>query len=291
MTKTFRFGVVSAGTSSKSAWISLVKRIEELGYSSLLIPDRTVTPMATIPALTMAAAVTTTLRIGSYVFANDYRHPALLAREIATLDQLSDGRVEFGLGAGVGAADFQQLGIPFDSPGTRVARFEEGLAIIKQYFTAETVNFAGKYYTVTDMPGVPQTIQKPHPPILIGSAGRRMLTIAAREANIIIPTARWNDPTDVSVAQKIGWLQDAAGERFNELELGQSAFGIELTDSVPMSSTKLRGGPPVQSRPMTTEQAIDYLLKQREQLGISYIQMQESQIENLAPVVTRLTGK
>lgn len=291
MTKTFRFGVVSAGAPSKSTWISLVKRIEELGYSSLLIPDRTITPMATIPALTMAAAVTTTLRIGSYVFANDYRHPALLAREIATLDQLSDGRVEFGLGAGVGAADFQQLGIPFDSPGTRVARFEEGLAIIKQYFTAETVNFAGKYYTVTDMPGVPRTIQKPHPPILVGSAGRRMLTIAGREANIIIPAARWNDPTDDSIEQKIGWLQDAAGERFNDLELGQSAFGIELTDSVPMPATKLRGGPPVQSRPMTTEQAIDYLLKQREQLGFSYIQMQESQIENLAPVVTRLAGK
>jgi probable F420-dependent oxidoreductase len=291
MTKAFRFGVVSAGTPSMSTWTSLAKRIEELGYATLLIPDRTITPLATIPALAVAAAVTTTLRVGAYVFANDYRHPALLARDIATLDQLSDGRVEIGLGAGVSASDFQQLGIPFESPGTRVARFEEGLAIIKQYFSAETVNFSGKYYTITDMPGVPRTIQKPHPPILVGSAGRRMLTIAAREANIIIPTSRWNDPTDASVEQKIGWIQAAAGARFNDLEFGQSAFGIELTDSTAMPTTTLRGGPPVQARPMTTEQAIDHLLKQREQLGISYIQLQEKQIENFAPIVAQLSGK
>src|SRR5581483_8732632 len=241
MTKAFRFGVVCAGAPSQATWIALVKRIEDLGYSSLLVPDRTITPLATIPALTMAAAVTTTLRLGSYVFANGYRHPALLARDMATLDQLSGGRVEIGLGAGVSASDFQQLGIPFEDPGTRVARVAEALAIIKQYFTADAVNFSGKYYTVTAMPSVPRTVQKPHPPLLIGSAGRRLLTIAGREADIVLPTRRWNDPTDASIEQKIGWLQDAAGSRFKDLELGQSAFGIELTDSVPLKTTVVTG--------------------------------------------------
>ena len=115
MAKALRFGVVSAGSPSSLAWITLVKRIEELGYASLLVPDRTVTPLATLTALAVAATATTTLRMGSFVFANGYRHPALLAREAATLDLLSNGRLEFGLGAGVAASDFQQIGLPFQS--------------------------------------------------------------------------------------------------------------------------------------------------------------------------------
>jgi probable F420-dependent oxidoreductase len=295
MAKAFRFGVISTGGSSSSAWSTLAQRIEDLGYVSLLMPDRTITPLAVLPALAVAATATKTLRIGSYVFANDYRHPALLAREVATLDQLSNGRVEFGFGAGVGASDFQQLGMPFDSAGIRVSRFEEALTIVKQFFTADTVNFAGKYYTVSEMHALPRPVQQPHPPIFIGSSGRRMLTIAAREADIIAPTLRWGpqgpDPTDTSLEQKIAWIREAAGERFDHLEFSQSAFGIELTDN-PVSVTRVvRGGPPVQSRPMTTEQTIEHLLKQREQLGISYIQVQEGQVENFAPIVTRLRGK
>jgi len=119
MAKAFRFGVVSAGGPSSSAWIALAKRIEELGYATLLVPDRTVTPLATLTALAVAATATTTLRLGSFVFAHGFRHPALLAREAATLDLLSNGRLEFGLGAEVAASDFQQLGLPFESPGAR----------------------------------------------------------------------------------------------------------------------------------------------------------------------------
>src|SRR5882757_6903570 len=147
--KAFRFGVVTGGHTSRSAWIALAQRVEALGYSSLLVPDVLGTPIATITALAVAATATTKLRIGSYVFVNDYRHPALLAREIATLDHLSDGRVELGLGAGNWPLDYQQIGIPFDKAGVRVSRFAEGLSIIKQFFTSETVNFSGEYYTTT----------------------------------------------------------------------------------------------------------------------------------------------
>jgi len=284
--KAFRFGVVTGGHASRSAWITLAQRVEELGYASLLVPDVLGTPLATMTALAVAATATTALRVGSYVFVNDYRNPALLAREIATLDQLSDGRVELGLGAGNWPGEYQQLGIPFDKAGTRVSRFAEGLSIIKQFFTAETVNFSGKYYTTTALHPVPRPVQQPHPPILIGSAGRRMLTIAAREADIILPVSM----QEAELEEKIGWIREAAGERFEHLELGQAAFGIELTDS-PVAAAPSFQGMPVEARPMTTEQAGEYLLEQREHLGISYIQVQERQLENFAPVVARLNGK
>ncbi len=286
MKKTFRFGVVTGGRASRSAWITLAQHVEELGYASLLVPDVLRTPLATMAALTVAASATTTLRVGSYVFVNDYRHPALLAREIATLDQLSDGRVELGLGAGNWPHDYQQLGVPFDKAGTRVSRFAEGLAIIKQFFTSETVNFSGEYYTTTALHAVPRPVQQPHPPILIGSSGRRMLTIAAREADIILPNAA----PGAELEEKIGWIREAAGERFEHLELGQPAFGIELTDS-PSPVVPASQGMPVEARPMTTERAVEYLLEQRNHLGISYIQIQERQLENFAPVVARLNGK
>ena len=282
MKKAFRFGVVTGGHPSRLAWIALAQHVEELGYSTLLLPDVLGTPLATMTAIAVAATATTKLRVGSYVCVNDYRHPALLAREVATLDQLSDGRVELGLGAGNWAYEYQQLGIPFDSAGTRVSRFAEGLSIIKQFFTAEIVNFSGNYYTIAQLHSLPRPVQQPHPPILIGSSGRRMLTLAAREADIILP----NPP----IEEKIGWIREAAGERFEQLELGQAAFDIEVTDS-PKAATPPSAGMPIEPHPMTTEQAVEYLLEQREQLGISYFQIQERQIENFAPVAARLYGK
>jgi alkanesulfonate monooxygenase SsuD/methylene tetrahydromethanopterin reductase-like flavin-dependent oxidoreductase (luciferase family) len=262
MAKAFRFGVVSAGGPSSEAWINQAKRIEELGYSSLLVPDRTITPLAALTALTVAAAV-------------------------------SNGRFEMGIGAGVGAADFQQLGIPFDNAGTRVSRFAEALSIIKQYFTEGSVNFAGKYYTITEMRAIPKPVQKPYPPIFIGTTGRRMLTIAAQEADIIAPGSRrdFGDPTDAPLEEKIGWIREAAGERFAHIELARTVFGIELTDSPARVTPAIQGGPPIHPNPMTTEQAVEHLLEQRERLGISYIQIQQGQIENFLPVLARLNGK
>jgi len=199
---------------------------------------------------------------------------------------VSDGRVELGLGAGNWQHEYQQLGMSFDTAGTRVSRFAEGLSIIKQFFTAETVNFSGKYYTIAELRSLPRPVQQPHPPIVIGSGGRRMLTIAAREADIILPISMQG--TDLE--EKIGWIREAAGERFEHLELGKAAFGIELTDS-PVAAAPSFPGMPVEARPMTTEQAVTHLMEQRERLGISYIQIQERQLENFAPVVARLNDK
>ncbi len=294
MHKPFRFGVVCGNISSRSAWIALAKKIEQLGYSTLLLPDRLMMPVAPFTALAVAAEATTTLRLGSYVFCNDYRHPAILAKEIATLDMLSGGRVEPGLGAGVGPSDFEQMGLPFESAGVRVSRLEESLHIIKQFFSDEPVNFSGKYYTITGMRGVPKPVQQPHPPILVAGGQKRMLTIAAQQADIIaiaFPiTAQGANPNDAAPEQKIAWIREAAGERFSQLELAQTHFGLTLTDS-PAEVPPFVGGPPFPKTPMSTQQAIEFLLEQRERLGISYIQINQAQIENFLPVLTQLNGK
>src|SRR5438105_15732142 len=144
MHRPFRFGVVAAYAPSHTAWITTARKVEGLGYATLLMPDRTtVGSLAPLTALAVAAEATTSLRIGSYVFCNDYRHPVILAREAATLDLLSDGCFELGLGAGVGPSEPQRMGIPFANAGTRVGHLEETLQVLKQLFTEETVNFTG----------------------------------------------------------------------------------------------------------------------------------------------------
>lgn len=295
MPRPFRFGVVTGGAPSREAWIALARKAEDLGYATLLMPDRpSFGSLAPLTALAVAATATTTLRVGSHVFSNELRHPALLAKEIVTLDLLSEGRVELGIGAGVGPRDSQQLGMPFGDPGERISRLFEAIRVIKAVFTDETVHFTGKYYTVAGLTGLPRPYQQPHPPIFIGSTGKRMLTFAAREADTIAPvvrmTAQGQDPADTPLADKIGWIREAAGERFAQVELAQTAFGIAISESLPPTFPQI-GGMAVVPRSMTIAQTVEHLLAQREQLGISYLQVFEGQMDNFAPVVARLAGQ
>jgi probable F420-dependent oxidoreductase len=296
MANPFRFGVVSGGIAqSRDGWTDLARRVEALGYSTLLMPDRpSMGGLAPIAALATAAAATRTLRIGSYVFANDYRHPVILAREVATLDVLSGGRFELGLGAGVGHGEYEQLGLPFDAPGARVSRLEEALRLMKLLLTEEHVSFTGRYYAVKDLPGLPKPAQQPHPPIFIGSSGKRMLTLAAREAQMIAPTLKYTpqgpDPADVSLDEKVGWIRAAAGERFAGIELCQTRYDIAISDS-PAPLAPQTGGPPIPKRPLTIDQAVATLEDERSRYGFSYIQIYDAQLENFAPVVARLAGR
>ena len=294
MHRPFRFGVTAAYAQSHTAWITTARRVEELGYSTLLIPDRTtIGSLAPIPALAVAAEATTSLRLGSYVFCNEYRHPVLLAREAATLDLLSEGRFELGLGAGVGPAEFQQMGIPFAHAGTRVGHLEETLQLLKLLFREEIVNFRGKYYTITELKGNIRPVQQPHLPLLVAGAGERMLKLAAREANTIAIgskiSAQGRDPADAPLEQKIAWIKEAAGERFADLELSQTIYDLVITDSGTDLAPQA-GGPPIPKRPLSTEQAVAHLLELRERYGFSYLQVYEGQVENFAPVVARLAG-
>lgn len=291
----FRFGLVAGYAPSRAAWVTTARRSEELGYSTLLLPDRTTAGLlAPLTALAVAAEATTRLRVGSYVFSNEYRHPVILAREAATLDLLSEGRFELGLGAGVSAPEFEQMGIPFASAGTRVSHLEESIQIMKRLFTEETVNFTGKYHTLTDMKGHLKPVQKPHMPMLVAGTGERMLKLAAREATIVAVGSKINwsgaDPTDATLEQKIAWIQAAAGERFPDLELSQTIYDLVITDS-PASLAPQAGGSPIPRRPMSIEQAVEHLLEQRERCGFSYLQVFAAQMENFAPVVARLAEK
>lgn len=311
MPRPFRFGVVSWGAHTRSQWRAFARKAEELGYATLLLADHVSMQSAPLTSLAMAAEVTTSLRVGSFVFCNDLRHPALLAQEVATLDLLSEGRFELGLGPGYMPSDYHQTGIPFDEAGTRISRFEEALHIIKHYLTQEQVHFHGKYYAIADLEGRPKPIQRPYPPIYIGGGGKRMLSIAAREADIVGISPRngaqgvdMSDATLEATARKMGWVREAAGERFEQLELSCIVFQVVLIDSQTPADQSVGAsfGPPGTgaAHPMprsvhvligSVDQIVDELLARREAYGFSYIQVIEHQLEAFAPVVARLAGK
>jgi probable F420-dependent oxidoreductase len=292
MFRPFRFGVVSVMARSQSEWIANVQKAEALGYSTWLVPDHLYTDIAPLTALGVAAGVTTTLRIGSLVFCNDFRHPALLAKEAATLDLLSNGRFEFGLGAGYLLADYTQIGLAFEPPGTRIARLTEALELMKRLFTEETVDFAGTYYTVTQLQGKPKPVQHPHPPIFLGASGKRLLSLGAKHADSLgIGFNPWKrertEVTPEEIAQKVAWVREAAGERFAQLELGYTVFHLVLTDGkaegpLPHSVHVLAG---------SVEKIVDEIVARRAQYGFSYVQVLEQQMEAFAPVVARLAGQ
>ena len=305
----FRFAVIVYQAKSKDEWVAKARRAENLGYSTFLVPDHLEDQLAAVPALVAAAEATSSIRLGSSVFDNDFRHPVMLAKEAATIDLLFGGRFELGIGAGWAQSEYEQAGIPFDAGSIRVSRLEEALHIIKGLFAGEPLNFSGKYYTVTNLEGFPKPIQRPHPPIFVGGGGKRILSIAAREANIVGfgPRTRADgsgldttDATAEATERKVAWVRQAAGERFNELELNAIVFTVVVTDQRKQASEQL-----TQRFQMTTQQVLEMphclvgtadqitedLLYRREKYGISYISVFDESMEAFAPVVARLVGK
>jgi len=308
MLRPFRFGVASVETASGSAWTEFARRAEALGYATLLVPDHYLNPLTPVPALMATAAVTTTLRVGCTVFANDFRHPALLAKEAATIDLLSDGRFEFGLGAGWLKDEYDHVGIPFDPPSVRVARMEEGLRVIKGLWGEEPVTFAGAYYTISGLEGTPKPVQRPRPPIYVGGGGKRLLSLAAREADIVgfVSRARpeggidWTEGTVEALAHKVGWVRAAAGDRFAQLELALLFQGSAVTDRPHAAAADLApefGLTPEQVLASSefafgsVDQIVEQLVALRERHGISYLTVGQPQMEAFAPVVARLGGR
>src|SRR6202165_3029394 len=163
----FRFAVQEHRAPSARAWQDTARQVESLGYSALYLPDHFTDQMGPIAALMAAADATTRLRVGSLVFDNDYRHPVVLAKEAATVDLLSDCRLDFGLVAGWMASDYEQTVIPLDSPGMRIGRMAEALEIIKSFFAGGSVSFAGKHYRINGVEASPSPVQKPHPPSIL----------------------------------------------------------------------------------------------------------------------------
>jgi len=274
----------------------------------LVVPDHFRDHLAPVPALTAAALATTRLRVGSLVFSNDFRHPAVLAKEAATIDVLSGGRFELGLGAGWLREEYDQTGIRFDAPGTRVERLEEAVTIIKRLLAGERVTFAGRHYTIADLEGRPTPVQRPHPPIAIGGGGRRTLSLAAREASIVglVPRARrdgsgldLNDLSDAATREKLEWVRAAAGERFDSLEINTLIQAVVVADQRMAAADQLASRFKVAREVVletvyvalgTIEEICETLRQRRERYGVSYLTVFERDMEAFAPVVERLAG-
>jgi probable F420-dependent oxidoreductase len=306
----FRFGVVAESAPSKEAWVDLVRRAQDLGYATFLLADHYVNEFPPLAALMAAADATRTIRVGSFVFDNDFRHPALLAKEVATLDLLSGGRFELGIGAGWHRPEYEQVGLPFDSAGVRISRLEEALSIIKQFFTQDVVTFTGKHYSVTDLQAFPKPYQQPYPPILMGGGGKRVLTLAGREADIIGLHLKVNDDGTVdawersekAIAQKVEWVRQAAGERFAALELNLLIGGVVITDNRQQAAERRiresgRSGVTAEqllASPYlligTIEQIAGQIQRLRERHGISYLVVGSEDMESFAPVVALLAN-
>ncbi|MEY4080322.1 MAG: hypothetical protein RL430_752 [Actinomycetota bacterium] len=306
----FRFGVQASRATTAREWADLARRAEANGYDVLTMPDHFTDQLAPVPALMAAADATTDLRVGALVFDNDYKHPVVLAKELATIDLLSEGRLEIGLGAGWMVSDYEEAGIPYDSPKVRIDRFVEGLKIIKGTMGEGPYSFSGDHYTVTNYNGQPKPLQKPCPPVLIGGGGKRVLTIAAREADIVgingtlhagvIGTEAVATMTANAVDEKVAIVAEAGAHRLADIEMNIRTFFVKVTDDRAGMINAVAGmfkipAELIEDSPFGLIGSVDSIIESihaaRERWGFSYFIVGGENIEEIAPVVAALKGK
>jgi probable F420-dependent oxidoreductase len=305
----FRFGLQTSSAPDAAAWREKARHAEALGYSTLYVPDHFSDQWGPLVALTVAAEATTTLNVGALVFDNDYRHPVVLAKEIATLDLVSGGRVEFGLGAGWLRTDYDQAGLPYDEPSVRIDRLEEAIEIYSQLWTG-TATFTGTHYRVAEAVGHPAPVSAGGPKLVIGGGGRRVLRLAAKHADIVgvNPSLR-SGAVDAATAksavaelydERIRWIRDAAGERFDDLELQALTFIVAIggdRDEVARGIAPGFGISEEQAREVpialigSVEEICDQLVERRERWGLNYWVVHDPEMEAFASVIERLAGE
>jgi probable F420-dependent oxidoreductase len=304
MPRPFRFGVNTTSIESRASWQERARRLEAEGWSTLLVPDH-LGGVSTFAPLVSAADVTTELRVGSLVINNDLFHPLRLAQEAATVDLLTDGRLELGLGSGWNQSEYQLLDVAYDRPAQRAARLVQAVATMKSAWSGES-----------RLPGVEgadggravlEAAQRPHIPLLIGGHGDQVLTLAATEADIVGLTGlTWTGsslaPTGASVdklAERVRFVRDRAGNRFEDLELNiltqVTSIGGDTQTTVMELASRLGTRPDlVRTTPLTligsVPEIVDKLVANREQLGISYVVIFDTAIDDMAPVVAQLAG-
>jgi len=308
----FRFAVQLSRPVEPNAraWSELAKRAEDLGFSTLLMPDHFGEQLAPLPALVAAAGATEWLRVGTLVLDNDYRHPLVLAKEAATVDLLTDGRLELGIGAGWMRSDYQQAGMAYDPPARRVDRFEEAVQVVTGLLEADgPFSFAGDHYRIDTEAPYPRPHQRPRPPLIVGGGGRRVLSVAARRAEIVSINVNLRDGTGgpevapdaspASTRRKIEWVRTAAGERFESLELNTLIGFAVITDNARAVAESLAPAFAMSAEEVlhvplaligTLEEMEEELRWRRDQYGISYFSLEADCWESLAPVVGRLAG-
>jgi len=313
----FRFGVIGEAITSRERLLDTAHRAEALGYSTLLLRDHFVAEpfgdqLAPLMALMAVAGATRTLRVGSLVLNNDYRHPVVLAKEAATLDLLSGGRFELGIGAGWLRDEYERAGMPFDPPAIRVSRLQESLQVLKGLLAGPTLTFKGERYTVDGIAGFPVPVQRPHPPILVGAGSRRMLGIAGQEADIvgILPRAlpegtisgELSERSPQHVARKVEWVEQAAEQRSRQVEFSMVltvALGGDHRQAAERLAVQQGWGaaagelvlemPSVAAGP--AERVVEQLQVRRDRYGFSYLVVADGDMDTFAPVVERLAGR
>jgi probable F420-dependent oxidoreductase len=318
----FRFSVQAFETTSGAAWRDLARRAEDLGYSTLFTTDHYFGPgeisnssghrpvdVAPIAASMAAAAATSQLRVGCRVFCVDYHHPVVLAKELATLDMLSDGRLDVGLGAGWVTAEYDGLGIPMDRPAVRIERLGEVANLLKAHWSGEPLDVDGTYVHAHGFAGRPLPVQRPHPPILIGGGAPKVLRMAGTVADIVsinfnnaagkLGSASVASSTFDATEEKIGWIREGAGTRFGDIELEIAAYFVAVHDDAQDAAEAMArrfGVTPEQlaEHPHaligSLDQVCEKLQKRRDQLGVSYVNVAQRNMEEFAPVVARLSG-
>lgn len=306
----FRFGVQASGAPDRRTWVELARKVESLGYATLTMPDHFTDQLAPVPALMSAADATERLRVGALVWDNDYKHPVVLAKELATIDVLSEGRLELGIGAGWMRTDYDAAGMAYDTPGVRIDRFVEGLAVLKGCFAEGAFSYAGSHYTITNYDGLPKPAQRPGPPVLIGGGGKRVLSIAARHADIIgingtmaagaVGPEALASMTAEAVDAKVAIVADKGADRLDAIELNVRAFFVSVTPDRAAVLDQLSGmlqlpAEAVAETPFaligTPAQLIDDLRARRDRWGFSYVIVGADDVEAFAPVVAELAGR
>lgn len=306
----FRFGVQCSSPPDVTAahWRNLALKVEDLGYYRLTVSDHLDDQLAPIAALMCAADATSTLRVGALVFCNDYRHPVLLAKEAATLDILSEGRFELGMGAGWMTSDYRAAGIEMERAGIRIARLEEAVQVVRGLFSEGPCDFDGEHYQIRGLSGSPKPVQSPLP-ILIGGGGKKVLQLAGRHGDIVglnpalpngvIDASAGPDATEAATDRKIGWIREAAGARFGQIELHTRIHLAIVTDDRQGTAEALApalGLTPHEALASphalcgTVEEMVDDLLYRRERFAIASIGISLDSLDAMAPVVAALAG-
>ena len=322
MTKPFRFGCQSFNATSAKDWREKARRAEALGYSSFLLADHYLGPgpalaatnhpvqdVAAIPAAAFAAEATDHIKVGFRVLCIDNRNPAVLAKELATIDMLSEGRLEIGLGAGWLKGEYEAMGVPFDPPGVRIERLAETIEVIRAHMGGGEIAVNGTHVSVNGFEGAPKPVQQPCPPIMIGGGGQRVLTLAGRVADIV--SLNFNNragvigpdgvltSTAAETDSKLGWIRAGAGDRFDDIEIEVGAYFTFVTDDAKGMASTFGSMFGLDEEQMlehphglfgTVDSICDQLEERRERFGISYVTVGDSAVEAFAPVVERLTG-
>jgi probable F420-dependent oxidoreductase len=312
----FRFLATADDYPDFAELTSLARKVEAVGCSAFVLPDHLIGQYAPLQALAVVAAATERLRVGTFVLNTGLRHPAVLAQDLATLDVLSGGRLEIGLGAGWNKPEYDAIGIPFEPVGVRIGRLTEAITILKGCFAGGPFSFSGEHYTITGHDGVPAPAQRPHPPMFLGGGGKRLLTLAGREAQIVglaprliqgdTPRADARSLTAAATEEKIGWVREAAGDRFGELELNTYPTGGPMVVTSDPRAEARRRADRIREQTgteLTVEEILDSphvfigsikdLIRKftdlRERFGISSFLIDD--LDALAPVVEELAGQ